>query len=231
MKKVMISTLLIALQVMAVAQQSDTARNSGIGGFLKKVNSVLNTKSGSAGTSLSTSDIVSGLKDALTVGAQNSTSKLSATDGFFKDAVVKILMPEQVRNVETKMRALGMGKLFDQAEASMNRAAEDASKSATPIFINAIKKMSITDALGILRGTDTAATSYLKRTTSNDLTTAFMPVIQNSLKKVNATKYWKDVFSVYNKFSSTPVTYSRWSPYHYKHKSMLILTSMSLTGR
>lgn len=205
MKKVMISILFVSLQVMAVAQQSDTARNSGIGGFLKKVNSVLNTKSGGAGTSLSTGDIVSGLKDALTVGAQNSTSKLSATDGFFKDAVVKILMPEQVRNVETKMRALGMGKLFDQAEASMNRAAEDASKSATPIFINAIKKMSITDALGILRGTDTAATSYLKRATSNDLNSAFMPVIQNSLKKVNATKYWKDVFSVYNKFSSTPV--------------------------
>lgn len=205
MKKIMISALFISLHVVVVAQQSDSTSNSGIGGFLKKVNTVLNSKNGSAG-SLSTNEIVNGLKEALTVGAQNSTGKLSATDGFFKDAVVKILLPDEVRKVETKMRALGMGKLFDQAVTGMNRAAEDASKSATPIFINAIKKMSITDALGILRGTDTAATSYLKRTTSNDLTNAFMPVIENSLKKVDATRYWKDVFTVYNKFSATPVT-------------------------
>jgi uncharacterized protein DUF4197 len=101
---------------------------------------------------------------------------------------------------------LGMGKLVDDAIVSLNRAAEDASKTAAPIFVSAIKKMSVQDALGILRGADTAATSYLKRTTSNELTNAFRPVIETSLKKVDATKYWKDVFTAYNKFSATPVT-------------------------
>ena len=98
-----------------------------------------------------------------------------------------------------------MGKMVDNAVLSMNRAAEDASKSATPIFIDAIKKMSFTDALNILKGTDTAATGYLRKTTSNPLTDAFRPVIEASLAKTDATKYWKDVFSVYNKFSNEPV--------------------------
>jgi len=137
---------------------------------------------------------------------KNSTGKLSATDGFLKDAVVKILMPEEVRKVEPRFRALGMGKIFDQATESLNRAAEDASRQASPIFIEAIKKMSVQDALGILKGSDTAATAYLKKATSNDLTNAFRPVIESSLKKVDATKYWKDVFTLYNKFAPIPVT-------------------------
>ena len=166
----------------------------------------MNSSKSTSGSSLSTDDIISGLKEALSVGAKNSTGKLSVVDGFLKDAAVKILMPEDVRKAEVKLRALGMGKLVDQAVTSLNRAAEDASKQATPIFINAIKKMSVQDALGILRGNDTAATFYLKKSTSNDLTNAFRPVIENSLKKVDATKYWKDVFSIYNKFTATPVT-------------------------
>ena len=87
----------------------------------------------------------------------------------------------------------------------MNHAAEDASKSAAPIFLNSIKQMKIQDAVDILKGTDTAATYYLKRTTSPELTNAFKPVIENSLKKVNATKYWTDVFTLYNKVATTPV--------------------------
>ena len=146
-------------------------------------------------SNLSSSEIVSGLKEALSIGAQKSGDKLSATDGFFKDAAVKILLPEQVRDVESKMRMLGMGKMVDNAELSMNRAAEDASKAAAPIFLDAIKKMTVTDALNILRGSDTAATGYLRKTTSPELTTAFRPVIETSLKKVDATKYWKDVFT------------------------------------
>ena len=98
-----------------------------------------------------------------------------------------------------------MGKLVDNAELSMNRAAEDASKSAAPIFLSAIKQMTVPDALNILRGTDTAATSYLRKTTTPQLTTAFMPIIQESLKKTEAAKYWNDVFTAYNRFSSKPV--------------------------
>jgi len=95
--------------------------------------------------------------------------------------------------------------MVDNAELSMNRAAEDASKAAAPIFLNAIKQMTVSDALTILRGSDTAATGYLRKTTSPELISAFRPVIEASLKKVNATKYWKDVFDTYNKFASNPV--------------------------
>src|SRR5579862_2349941 len=155
--------------------------------------------SGNKGTSLSNDDIVSGLKQALTLGAQKSADRLSAVDGFFKDAAVKILLPPEAQKVEKTLRNLGMGQMVDNAILSLNRAAEDASKSAAPIFINAVRNMSIGDALGILRGPDTAATSYLKKGTTPQLTVAFKPVIDASLKKTDATKYWKDLFETYNK--------------------------------
>jgi hypothetical protein len=98
-----------------------------------------------------------------------------------------------------------MGSVVDKAVLAMNRGAEEAAKSATPIFVNAIKQMSITDAVGILKGGDFAATNFFKQKTTADLTNAFRPVIAEALKKVDATKYWGDVFSLYNKFSSTPV--------------------------
>ena len=110
-------------------------------------------------------------------------------------------MPEEAKKAEKKLRSLGMGKLVDDAILAMNRAAEDAAKDAAPIFINAIKGMSIQDAVGILKGGDFAATNYLKEKTTVALTEAFRPVIENSLKKVDATKYWNTVFTTYNKFS------------------------------
>ena len=154
---------------------------------------------------LSNDEIVSGLKEALSVGTNNASNKLSAADGFFKDAAIKILMPEEAQKAEKKLRSLGMGKLVDDAILSMNRAAEDASKSAAPIFINAVKQMSIGDAVGILKGGDFAATSYLKDKTTASLTESFRPIIESSLKKVNATKYWNTVFTTYNKFSADKI--------------------------
>jgi hypothetical protein len=199
--------IIIALAAFSLLSFSTSAQNDSsnkLGGLFKKASSIL-TKSSSSSGSLSTGEIVSGLKEALSLGAQKSTDKLSVTDGFFKDAAVKILLPKQVQDIENKMRMFGMGKLVDNAILSMNRAAEDASKSAAPIFLSAIKQMTVTDALNILRGTDTAATAYLRKTTTPQLTTAFKPIIEESLKKVDATKYWKDIFSAYNRFSSTPV--------------------------
>lgn len=152
-------------------------------------------------TSLNQDKIVEGLKQALTIGTQNSTNKLSAVDGFFADAAVKILMPPEASNVEKTLRNLGMGSLVDQTVLSLNRAAEDAAKSATPIFVDAIKHMTITDALGILRGGDSAATIYFKQKTTGALTQAFSPIISSSLNKVDATKYWSDVFTAYNRIS------------------------------
>ena len=169
---------------------------------LSAVDRVLKT---SGTKSLTNEEIISGLKEALKVGADNSTQKLSAVDGFFKDAALKILMPAEAQKVERSLRNLGMGKLVDNAILSMNRAAEDAAKSAAPIFWNAIKGITIQDGVGILKGGDHAATNYLKGKTIAQLTEAFRPVIENSLKKVDATKHWNAVFSNYNKFSKDPV--------------------------
>lgn len=164
------------------------------------------TNNSSASTNNSSQDkIVAGLKQALTIGTQNSTNKLSAVDGFFADAAVKILMPPEASDVEKTLRRFGLGSLVDKTVLSLNRAAEDAAKSATPIFVDAIKHMTITDALGILRGGDFAATNYFKQKTTGALTDAFKPVISASLNKVDATKYWSDVFTAYNRFSTKKV--------------------------
>jgi hypothetical protein len=154
---------------------------------------------GGNGKGLSSDEIVAGLKEALNQGTQKSTAKLSAVDGFFKDAAVKILLPPEAAKVEKTLRSAGFGKQVDDAILSLNRAAEDASKSAAPIFLDAIKHMTVTDGLNILKGADTAATGYLRKNTSAQLTTAFRPIIDSSLHKTGATKYWKDIFDLYNK--------------------------------
>lgn len=181
-------------------------------GILKKADSssagggiIDKLKGSGSGNGLSNEDIVAGLKAALEKGSTEGTKRLSATDGFFKDAVLKILMPEEAKKVEKTLRSVGMGKQVDNAILSMNRAAEDAAKSAAPIFIQAIKDMSFQDALGILRGGDSAATRYLRQKTSIALTEAFRPVIERSLEKVDATKHWNTVFTNYNRFSPDKV--------------------------
>jgi len=202
MKRIL--TLSLAALVLATGSQAqfrnilkkDSSGKTGISKIIPKTSS----KQG-----LSNDEIVSGLKEALSVGTNNAAQQLSAADGFFKDAAIKILMPEEAKKAEKKLRSMGMGKLVDDAILAMNRAAEDASKSAAPIFVNAVKQMSIQDALGILRGGDFAATSYLKDRTTTSLTEAFRPVIEASLKKVNATKYWNTVFTTYNKFSADKI--------------------------
>lgn len=186
-----------------------SAEAQGLKGLIKKATNDSSGKNSfgkilttaGSNTKLSNEEIISGLKEALQVGAERGTSKLSAVDGFFKDAAIKILMPEEAQKAEKTLRSMGLGKQVDNAILSMNRAAEDAAKSAAPIFINAVKGMSFSDALGILKGGDFAATNYLKDKTTSSLTEAFRPIIENSLKKVNATKYWNTVFSNYNKFS------------------------------
>ncbi len=154
---------------------------------------------------LSSAEIASGLKEALRVGTDSATKQLSSVNGFFANAAIKILMPPEAQKVEKTLRNFGMGKLVDNAILSMNRSAEDAAQFAGPIFWNAIKSMSIQDAVGILKGGNFAATDYLKAHTTTELTNAFKPVIEKSLGKTDATKHWKEVFSAYNRFSSSPV--------------------------
>lgn len=202
MKKIVLLSI-FSLGVSALHAQ-------GLKGLIKKVSkdsSVTKVVSQlpSPAKSLSNDDIITGLKEALSVGANNSASKLSMVDGFFKDAALKIIMPAEAQKVEKKLRAIGFGKQVDQAILSMNRAAEDAAKTAAPIFVNAIKGITIQDGLGILKGGDFAATDYLKGKTLAQLTEAFRPVIEQSLQKVNATKYWNTLFTTYNKFSTEKV--------------------------
>jgi hypothetical protein len=164
---------------------------------------------GKGSSSLSSEDIVAGLKQALTLGAEKSADRLSVNNGFLNDKAVEILLPEQAQKVEKTLRGLGMGKLVDDAIASMNHAAEDASKSAAPIFVQAIKTMTVTDGVNILKGPDTAATAYLRRSATPELTKAYTPVIDSALQKTGATKYWKDVFDTYNKL---PTTFTKVDP-------------------
>jgi Protein of unknown function (DUF4197) len=164
---------------------------------------------GGSGSSLSSDDIVAGLKQALSLGAQKSADQLSAVNGFLNDKAVKILLPDQAQKAEKTLRGLGMGKLVDDAITSMNHAAEEASKSAAPIFLTAIKNMNVTDGVNILKGSDTAATAYLRKNATPGLTKAYTPVIDSALEKTGATKYWKDVFETYNKL---PTTFSKVNP-------------------
>lgn len=191
MKKILLLTTILCTSFLSC----DTAKQ-----ILDTYGSTLPGGGGLTGT-----EIVAGLKEALSVGTQKSSQKLSTVDGFFKDAAIKILMPEEAKKVESTLRSVGMGNVVDKAILSLNRAAEDAAKGAGSIFLNAVRQMTITDAVNILRGGDFAATNYFKAKTTIALTESFRPVIQTSLKNVNATKYWNDVFSVYNQFSNTKV--------------------------
>lgn len=148
---------------------------------------------------LGNDNLVSGLKEALMVSAVNSSEILSATNGFFGNQAIKILMPPEAKSVESKLRSLGMGSEVDKMLLTMNRAAEEAAKDAAPVFLDAIKGMSVTDAMGLVTGPDDAATQYLKATTSVQLTKQFTPVIDRALDKTEATRYWSDVFTTYNK--------------------------------
>jgi hypothetical protein len=143
-------------------------------------------------------DISAGLKEALNNGIAKQVSKLTAEDGFYKNDLVKILLPEELQKVDRTLRSLGMSNLADQGLVVLNRAAEDAVKEATPIFVDAVKNINFNDAKSILMGNEKAATSYLETATSTSLYDKFSPIIATSLNKVNADKIWSQIISKYN---------------------------------
>lgn len=192
--------LLIAISVSFAAQAQGI---KGIMDGAKKVIGGTKTTGITKGGTLSEADITAGLKEALNVGTRNATGQVSKVNGFFADQAIKVLMPPEAKKIETALRAVGMGKQVDRAILSMNRAAEDASAKAVPIFVDAITSMSIQDGLSILKGNNDAATQYLKGRTTPQLTSAFRPVIQSSLNKVNATAYWSEMVTLYNKLPTT----------------------------
>ena len=143
-------------------------------------------------------DISGGLKEALNNGISLQVSKLTTTDGFYRNELVKILLPEELRKVDAALRTIGMGKLADDGLRAINRTAEDAVKEATPIFVDAIRNMNIMDARNILMGNDIAATTYLQNSTTSALYGKFNPVIRNSYAKVGADKIWSNIITKYN---------------------------------
>ncbi len=140
-----------------------------------------------------------GLMEALVQGATNGSETLAKLDGYLKNPSVKILFPPEAQKIETTLRDLGLNKMCDDVITSLNRAAEDAAIEAKPILINSIRSMTISDAMNILLGADDAATEYLKKTTTDQLTVKFKPIIDKSLSEVGATKYWSDAVNYYNK--------------------------------
>jgi hypothetical protein len=155
------------------------------------------------GTGVTEAEAGRGIKEALAQGITNAVLQLNREDGFFKDAFYKILLPPEARKVENTLRDLGMGKLVDKAILQVNRGAEDAAGYAKPIFIDAIKSMTLQDAIGLVSNGDTSATHFFREKTTAKLTTAFLPVIKSSLNKAEATKYYGDIVNTYNSFPTT----------------------------
>ncbi|NUY82475.1 DUF4197 domain-containing protein [Flavobacterium sp. MAH-1] len=171
--------------------------NAQLGGLINQAKDVVGGKSGS-GSSIGNLDIASALKEALDKGIDKQVTKLTALDGFYKNPSVKILFPEELKKVDKALRSIGLGSLADEGIKSLNRAAEDAVKESTPIFVDAVKQMTFTDAKNILMGSDNAATSYLQKTTNKPLYDKFNPVVKNSIGKVGADQVWATIIKKYN---------------------------------
>ncbi len=150
-----------------------------------------------------------GIKEALTQGVTAAVLNLNKTDGFFGSEIYKVLLPPDAVKVENTLRKVGMGAQVDKAILQINRGAEDAVAFAKPIFVDAIKEMTITDALNILRGPNDGATQYFKQKTTDKLVAAFSPSVKNSLDKTEATKYYSDIVNTYNNF---PTTFKKVNP-------------------
>ncbi|MFV8375384.1 DUF4197 domain-containing protein [Flavobacterium sp. LB1P71] len=178
MKKILILVAAVSLSSCAEMQQvlNQLPQTQGIGGV----------------------DIAGGLKEALNNGISKQVTKLTATDGFYRNEAVKILLPEELRKVDAGLRKIGLNSLADEGLRVLNRAAEDAVKEATPIFVDAVRNMTFMDAKSILMGNESSATTYLQNSTSTALYGKFNPVIKNSFTKVGADKVWSNIITKYN---------------------------------
>ena len=159
---------------------------------------VVNTLPNQTGVGMDSAQIASGLRQALDKGIEKQVTKLTKTDGFYKNQLVKIMLPQELQKVDQTLRDIGLGSLADEGLKVLNRAAEDAVKEATPIFVSAVKEITFTDAKNILLGPDNAATNYLEQRTNSALYTKFNPVIKNSFSKVGADQIWSNIINKYN---------------------------------
>jgi hypothetical protein len=184
MKKVYLFILIVVFSIYNVDGQ-----------LLKNAKKLLNTNV----STLTEKDAVDGIKEALVKGTSEGVKLVSLVDGYWGNPEIKIPFPPEARDVENKLRAIGLGKKVDEFNVAMNRAAEKAANEAKQIFITAIKNMTVTDAINIVRGQNNAATLYLQNTTTPELKNKFQPVIKTSLDNTSVTRYWNDLITAYNK--------------------------------
>jgi len=184
MRKILtLLTIIVTLSSCEVLNQLPTS-TTGVGGITE-------------------AEAAQGIKEALGQGLGKAVLQLNTTDGFFKDAFYKILLPPDAKKIENTLRTIGMGSQVDKAILQINRGAEDAAGFAKPIFVDAIMNMSLSDAIGLVRNGDTSATHFFREKTTDKLIAAFTPVIKSSLDKVSATKYYGELVNTYNNFPTT----------------------------
>jgi len=186
MKKIPVIFLILLFSLASISSNAQ---------FLKDAKKFLNQNKGG----LTEKDAAAGIKEALIKGTEQGVKTVSNLNGYFGNPEIKIPFPPEAKEIESKLRAVGLGDKVDEVVLTINRAAEDAAKEAKPIFVAAIKNMSITDAINIVKGENNAATKYLDKNTSPELNTKFQPPIKSSLDKVEATKHWTEVIDLYNK--------------------------------
>lgn len=171
-----------------------------------ELQNIINSTTNESTTETSSFNIANGLKEALELGVNNGVELLSKENGYFNDPIAKILLPAELQKVDATLRKIGLSSLADQGLKVLNQAAESAVSEAKPIFISAIKNMTINDAMNILKGNDLAATSYLKDNTYSAIKATFQPKIQESLSRVGADKIWQNIINRYNQIPLvTPV--------------------------
>ena len=193
MKKILILSLLFALQTNQAQSFKNLLNKDSLN---KKVKGL---KKDGQGTKLTNEEVIKGLKEALSIGTNNSASSASKPDGFYKNPAVFIPWPEEAKDMKEKLNSLGFTGKVQEFEMSLNRAAEEAALKAAPVFLDAITNMSLQDGFAILKGTDTAATNYLRKSTYSPLYDKFLPIVKEAIEKVKVTSYWNPLVSTYNK--------------------------------
>jgi hypothetical protein len=162
-----------------------------------KANAVISGTTAAPG--LTNDEVIKGLKEALTVGTNNSSTLAAKADGFYKNPKIFIPWPEEAKDMKAKLIKMGMTKKISEFETSLNRAAEEAAKKAAPVFVDAVTGMSVQDGFAILKGADTAATGFLRKTTYTPLRDKFLPIVKEAVAKVKVTSYWNPLVTTYNK--------------------------------
>ena len=199
LKLALMNTVLAAALISLFLSSGEATRQFNLSKLLNKISPVVVTEE----------EAGQGIKEALIQGVTTAVLNLNKKDGFFASDIYKVLLPPDAKKVESTFRRIGLGSQVDKAILAINRGAEDAVGSAKPIFMDAIREMTVKDALGIVRGNKYAATQYFKQKTSEKLVAAFTPSVKASLDKTYATKYYGDVVTTYN---ALPTTFEKANP-------------------